>query len=249
LKYEQDDHVYVSHFDGSQPVELTEGGLSSWSPDSTRIAFSSSRNGSRDIWVIGRDGTGLQQLTDGPEERLGSPVWSPYGKRIVGLDITHHEVFIFNVEIPWSEQERTVIPNLNEHGDHLVVRSWSPDGGRLLGSWPSDHSGKRGIGIYNLDNETYEMVLDFAAVQPRWLSDGRRFLFLSDKDWIERGPLVTGGPPSSLYIGDRVTKEYHKILNLAPDVIWRGYGVTRDDRAIFIPRERRESDIWRLELK
>ncbi len=249
LKFEQEGHVYVSRIDGSQPVELTEGFIAAWSPDSTRIAFSSQRSGSRDIWVIGRDGTGLQQLTDSPEERLGSPVWSPNGMRIVGLDITHHQVFIFNVEIPWSEQERIVIPNLNEHDDHLVVRSWSPDGRRLIGAWPSDHSGKMGIGIYNLDNETYEMVFDFAAAQPRWLSDNRRFLFISDEDWIKSGPLVTGGPPSTLYVGDRVTKKYHEILNLAPDVIWRGYGVTSDDRAIFIPRESRESDIWRLELK
>jgi Tol biopolymer transport system component len=35
-----------------------------WSPDGTRIAFRSDRDGSSDIYVINVDGTGLQDLTN-----------------------------------------------------------------------------------------------------------------------------------------------------------------------------------------
>ena len=52
-----------------------------WSPDGKAIAFTSNRGGSKDIWVINTDGSGLLQLTgdQGAEE---NPAWSPDGTRI-----------------------------------------------------------------------------------------------------------------------------------------------------------------------
>ena len=54
-----------------------------FSPDGTKIAFSSYRTGSPEIWVCRADGSGAFQLTSfrGPETDL--PAWSPDGKRIV----------------------------------------------------------------------------------------------------------------------------------------------------------------------
>lgn len=50
----------------------------SWSPDGQMIAFSSNQGGSRQIWVVRSDGTGLRQVTSG-EEPKDYPVWSPDG--------------------------------------------------------------------------------------------------------------------------------------------------------------------------
>ena len=47
-----------------------------WSPDGTRIAFQSKRDGDWDIYVMDTDGGNVQQLTDGPG--MGwDPSWSP----------------------------------------------------------------------------------------------------------------------------------------------------------------------------
>jgi TolB protein len=57
-------------------------GLGSWSPDGTRIAFTGERNGTRHIFVINADGTGLQDLTFDSTTDDGSPTWSPDGEWI-----------------------------------------------------------------------------------------------------------------------------------------------------------------------
>jgi serine/threonine protein kinase/dipeptidyl aminopeptidase/acylaminoacyl peptidase len=54
-----------------------------YSPDSRRIAFTSSRSGdAAEIWLADADGTHLVQLTRGPGRIAGSPRWSPDGRRI-----------------------------------------------------------------------------------------------------------------------------------------------------------------------
>lgn len=54
-----------------------------FSPDGRRIVFASDRglNGIA-IWLANADGTGLMQLTRGPEDYHGSPRWSPDGRWI-----------------------------------------------------------------------------------------------------------------------------------------------------------------------
>ncbi|MEN8128888.1 MAG: hypothetical protein ABFS45_01560 [Pseudomonadota bacterium] len=53
-----------------------------WSPDGTRLAFSSNRTGRYEIWTISIDGGDLQKVTDGPGEKTW-PVWSPDSSRIL----------------------------------------------------------------------------------------------------------------------------------------------------------------------
>ncbi|HEX2220441.1 MAG TPA: LpqB family beta-propeller domain-containing protein, partial [Gemmatimonadales bacterium] len=52
------------------------------SPDRTRIAFSSNREGSYDLYLMDADGTGLRRLTTEPGTE-GEPVWTPDGSRLI----------------------------------------------------------------------------------------------------------------------------------------------------------------------
>ena len=53
----------------------------SWSPDGTRLAFSSDRGGTMDIWIMNADGSDPHVLTDGTGANT-LPAWSHDGSRI-----------------------------------------------------------------------------------------------------------------------------------------------------------------------
>jgi len=54
-----------------------------WSPDGSQLAFSSTRRGSRDIWLMNADGSNLSLTVAGSAASAVSPAWSPDGAQIV----------------------------------------------------------------------------------------------------------------------------------------------------------------------
>ena len=52
------------------------------SPDGTRVAFMSTRDGSWDIYVVNADGTGLTRLT-ADEDIDGLPIWGPDSNTVI----------------------------------------------------------------------------------------------------------------------------------------------------------------------
>ncbi|MCC6569641.1 MAG: PD40 domain-containing protein [Anaerolineales bacterium] len=71
--------MYVMNADGTDLVNLTNklgGGDQAWSPDSTKIAFVSGRDGDSEIYIVDADGNNVHQLTDNDTDDY-SPVWSP----------------------------------------------------------------------------------------------------------------------------------------------------------------------------
>ncbi len=55
--------------------------LPAWSPDGSKIAFTSNRDGNPEIYVMNRDGSGLHRMTNNPAIDV-TPTWSPTGNQI-----------------------------------------------------------------------------------------------------------------------------------------------------------------------
>lgn len=77
--------------DGSNPTRLTDNPSGdrhpSWSPDGTKIAFSSGRDDGSGIWVMDDDGSNQTRLTNNPDLDL-FPCWSPDGSGIAFQSLT-----------------------------------------------------------------------------------------------------------------------------------------------------------------
>src|SRR3546814_3229025 len=53
-----------------------------FSPDGSKIAFTSDRGGGDNIWIMNADGSNRRQLTEEEFTLLNNPTWSPDGKYI-----------------------------------------------------------------------------------------------------------------------------------------------------------------------
>jgi len=77
--------IFLINVDGSGLRKITSDSRANfyrtWSPDGSRLAFSSNRDGDWDIYVMNADGSDVRQLVDSPGLD-DKPHWSPDGSRI-----------------------------------------------------------------------------------------------------------------------------------------------------------------------
>jgi Tol biopolymer transport system component len=93
-----------------------------WSPDGTKIAFTSSRDdGVGDIYVMNADGTDVEQVTSDPAADR-SPDWSPDGRKLVFQTARETESDLYTVNVDGTDEGPLGggVPG----GDP----AWSPDG-------------------------------------------------------------------------------------------------------------------------
>ncbi len=80
--------IYTMPIDGGQ-ASLVAGGLAfevqpRFSPDGSRIAFTSDRAGGDNLWTMKMDGSDMQQISKESFRLLNGPAWTPDGQYILG---------------------------------------------------------------------------------------------------------------------------------------------------------------------
>jgi len=132
--------LHIVNANGSDDVVVpgaVPGGWNgiSWSPDGGRIAFEGTRGGTRTIYVVNTDGSGLRDVDatlPGPAIRAtGEPSWSPDGRKLVfsrfRLDGVSQETRLWVANL--STNEAWQITSGGGTGD--VRPTWSPHGSEI----------------------------------------------------------------------------------------------------------------------
>ena len=199
-----------------------------WSPDGTKLVFTSDRNGGAQVWVSNADGTGLRQLSvrSTPEFSTGFPLWSPTGDRIAVYFAG--ETTLLDPSKSESEQQAPTLPKDPRY--RMVGWDWSLDGKKIVGVIAEGD--KRHLGYFSFDKNQYEVVVENLDVIASWLPDSRHLIY----------PVK-----NKIFLVDIDTTTTKEIFS-NPLVDIRSPFVSRDGKLLYYTAGNAESDIWLLDL-
>ena len=187
--------IYVIATDGSEPVPVIRDtdrwDLPVWSPDSTRLAYSTATRysegiESNHIAVVNADGDGAESLTS-DHETLGEgravcPAWSPDGTHIAFAGRPGGESG--DLEIWVMDADGASITQLTDNLDSEGCPLWSPDGTRLLYTIYRDLDEifpPTEIWVMDADGTGQRMLAE-RGESPAWSPNGSRIAYVSDRD-------------------------------------------------------------------
>jgi uncharacterized repeat protein (TIGR01451 family) len=199
--------IYVMNWDGSGVSRLTSAAYDDidpvWSPDGTKIAFQSFRNGvNYQIYVMNADGSGQVSVSNNNGNDT-QPSWSPDGTKIAFASDRDQAGFssIYVMSANGSNQTRVT---LSGSGFVDEQPAWSPDGMKLafittrdstVVTWDEwDSVGNlivrtklvinKEIYVMNADGSSQVRLTNVMGSDdsPVWSPDGTKIVFRSDRD-------------------------------------------------------------------
>ena len=173
--------VHVIGVDGTGETTLVEHAHApAWSPDGSRIAVVSDREGTNKIFLVDPDGGGFVRLTDGPKDE--DPDWAPDGGRIAfdseraGKPLLHNAdenptlslpVGIGGRDIYTVRADGSDVVRLTEDPSYNSDPAWSPDGRRI--AFASNRDGTFQIHVMNADGSDVRQITDTRSnIHPSW---------------------------------------------------------------------------------
>ncbi len=145
------------------------------SPDSSRIAFVSSRSGSPEIWVSNVAGGNARRLTSFSGPQVGAPSWSPDGRSIVfdARPAGHADLFSISID---GGASKPIAPSPGNE----VAPVFSPDGSEVV--FGSDRSGTWQI----WSSEKDEPLTSDGGYAARFSKDGALYFSKFDSPGLHR---------------------------------------------------------------
>ena len=232
-KSEYRSHIRVADADGGRDIQFTRGESSAsgpaFSPDGRWLAFTTSRSGSNQVWVLPLDGGEAHQVTEA-KPGVGQYRWSPAGdalaflmrdppteeeekaakekRDVILVDQSFKYGHIYTVPFDPAATETAEATRVTEGDFHVTSFDWSPDGQRFVFAHQADPRINTGrlsgdIAVVDASGGEVTQLVTGAGIEssPRWSPDGSLIAYAS-----------TGGQPepiglSDLYVVDPATGE------------------------------------------
>ncbi|MGC1483312.1 MAG: DPP IV N-terminal domain-containing protein [Candidatus Acidiferrum sp.] len=150
-----------------------------WSPDGTQIMFSSSMQGTPDLYVTDANGGKPKRLTFSGNGGATSPAWNPKtGQSVVFVSDRGGIPKLYSMNADGTNLTAIDLPDKG----YLIDPSWSPNGQLLAFSWRRPEGN---YDIYVMEPGTQE-IIDLTPdmgrnERPSWAPDGRHLVFESTR--------------------------------------------------------------------
>lgn len=177
--------IWSMKTDGSDPKQLTKNtagdGDPSFSPDGSKIAFVSSRDGNQEIYVMNADGTNQKRLTNNTVTDT-DPSWSPDGSKIIFVSHRDGSADVFTMDPDGSNP----VNLSNFPGGNETEPVFSPDGRKI--AFRGLRNGGIEIYIMKADGTEQTPLTDSSGIdtEPAFSPDGSKIVFRSDRDAGDR---------------------------------------------------------------
>jgi TolB protein len=167
---------------GETTQVTSDGGRSghpAWSPDYTRIIYTSNRGGlaKRNLFTVNRDGTDVQRLTNNPDAEHWAPKWSPDGSQVTYIEITEDEGSFLAV----MDADGTNVRRLTPGYRFAEFPAWTRDGTMIY--YAAIEAPRNNIDIFAVDPETLQITVivqtDASDVCPHFSRDGTIMTYAS----------------------------------------------------------------------
>jgi TolB protein len=149
--------------DGTEQRRLTNHAAldrsPTWSPDGSRIAFVSARDGDREIYLLRVDDGRVERLTTGAHATNDPPRWSPNGAYIaVQTNERSYDIQLVRV----ADLERRTVAGTPAYDGQF---SWSPVGDQL--AFISDRDGVNAVYVTDLTGKLSRLTTT-PSLNPEW---------------------------------------------------------------------------------